>query len=357
MMSPTALELDPEVNVRAGFGDVARRLREDQCSIAYFGASVTVQKDGYRPRLHELIRHRFGLEHTSILAAVGATGVLPGVFLADNLVTAHRPDLCLVEYATPVPGRRDLAEAEPALDGIIAKLLAVGCQPCLLHVYRRGTNQDRMVTAFENVAERHQIPSIDLVTPLRAAVTEGRLDKHQIFRDGLHTTPEGSQLVAEMADRAFAEITAAGGPGTALRAQAPAPNYRGAGEVTANIAEVSGDARMGRFRLQRPYVRITDGSAVHRCFDETLHGLVLIIGPESGEVEVAARGDAQRSMAFDEGGHYERLGTMMLKRPVPPGVEVTIRQTAAVPDYSISRRPMEPPPERSLKLFSYLVSP
>ncbi len=356
-MRGTALEFEPEVNVRAGFGDVARRLREDECSIAYFGASVTVQKDGYRPRLHELIRHRFGRDHTSILAAVGATAVLPGVFLADNLVAAHRPDLCLVEYATPIPGRRELAEAESALDGIIAKLLAVGCQPCLLHVYRRGKDQDRMVAAFENVAERHGIPSIDLVTPLRAAVTEGHLDKHQLFRDGMHTTPEGSQLVAEMADRALAEIADAGGPGTTLRASAPSPDYRGAREVAASIAEVDGDAQMGRFRLQLPYVRIAGGSAVRRRFDETLHGLALIIGPESGEVEISAAGEAQRKMAFDEAGHYERLGAMLLKRPVPPGVEVTIRSTETVPDYSISRRPMEPPAERSLKLFGYLVSP
>ncbi len=356
-MGLTALELEPEVKVRGGMGDLARRLREQECSIAYFGASVTVQKDGYRPRLHELIRHRFGPEHSSILAAVGATGVLPGVFLADNLVAAHRPDLCLVEYATPLPGRRELAEAEPALDGVIAKLLAVGCQPCLIHVYRRGVNQGCMVAAFERVAQRHRIPSIDLVTPLRIAVTESRLDKHRIFKDGMHTTPEGSQLVAEMADRALAEIADAGGPGAALGGSSPSPNYRGAREVAANVAEVHGDARMDTFRLQRPYVRVADGSAVRRRFDETLHGLALVIGPESGEVEIAAAGDAQRKMAFDEAGYYERLGTMMLKRPVPPGVEVTIRPTETVPDYSISRRPIKLPPERSLKLFSYLVCP
>jgi hypothetical protein len=355
-MSRAALEVEPEVDVRAGFGDVARRLREDECSIAYLGASVTVQKNGYRTRLHELIRQRFGREHSSILAAVGATGVVPGVFLADNLVAAHRPDLCLIEYATPLPGRRELAEGGSALDGIIAKLLAVGCQPCLLHVYRRGKDQERMVAAFESVAERHGIPTIDLVTPLRTAVTDGRLDKHWIFKDGMHTTPEGSQLVAEMADLALAEIADAGGPGTTLQASAPSPNYRGAREVGANIAEARGDARMGRFRLQRRYVRITDGSAIRRRFDETLHGLALIIGPESGEIEIAAGGDVQRRMVFDEASHYERLGTIMLKRPVPPGVEVTIGPTGTVPDYSISRRPMEPPPERSLKLFSYLVS-
>jgi hypothetical protein len=356
-MNRAALALAPEVNVRAGFGDLSRRLREDECSIAYFGASVTVQKEGYRPRLHQLIRDRFGREHASIMAAVGAVSFLPAVFLADNLATAHRPDLCLVEYATPVPGRRELGEAEFALDGIIAKLLAVNCQPCLLHIYRRGPSQDRMVVAFENVAERHGVPSIDLVTPLRAAVSDGRLDKHQIFKDGMHTTPEGSQLVAELADLGLAEIADAGGPGTALRAPAPSPNYRGAHEVAADLAEVRGEGRMGRFRLQRPYVHIAEGSAVRRRFDETLHGLALIIGPESGEVEIDDGGGAQRRMVFDEASHYERLTTIMLKRPVPPGREVTIRLTETVPDYSITRRPTEPPAERSLKLFSYLVSP
>lgn len=356
-MKRAALELEPEVNVRAGFGDLARRLREDDCSIAYLGASVTVQKAGYRPALHERIRHRFGREHTSILAAVGAIGVVPTVFLADNLVAAHRPDLCLIEYATPLPGRRELAEGEQALDGIVAKLLAVDCQPCLLNIYRRGANQDQMVAAFEKVAERHGVPSIDLVTPMRAAVTDGRLDKHEIFKDGMHTTPEGSEVVAEMADLGLAEIADAGSPGTTLRAPAPSPNYRGAHEVAVDLAEARGEARMGRFRLQRPYVRIAEGSAVRRRFDETLHGLALIIGPESGEVEIDDGGGAQRKMAFDEAAHYERLGTVMLKRPVSPGTEVNIRLTEAIPDYSISRRPMEPPPERSLKLFSYLVSP
>jgi hypothetical protein len=36
---------------------------------------------------------------------------------------------------------------------------------------------------------------------------------------------------------------------------------------------------------------------------------------------------------------------------------VTIKLTETTPDYSISRRPMEPPHARSLKLFGYLVSP
>jgi hypothetical protein len=62
-------------------------------------------------------------------------------------------------------------------------------------------------------------------------------------------------------------------------------------------------------------------------------------------------------MVFDVSSSYQRFGTKLLRRPVPPGEEVTIRVTETEPDYSTSHRPVEPPAERSLQLFSYLVTP
>jgi hypothetical protein len=327
------------------------------CTVAYLGASVTVQKEGYRPRLHEMIRRRFGRQHPSLFAALGATSVLSAVFLTDELVASHRPTLCLVEYSTPLPGRRDLAEASSAIDGIIAKLLAVGCQPCLLHLYRRGEGQDQIVGMFEEVAARHGIPSIDLLTPLRAAVEGGQLDKQWLLRDGIHTTPEGSQLVAEMADIAIGRIADAGGPGARLIAAPTVPSYRHARQVAASLEDAIGDAELALFRLQRPYLRIKPGSRVRRRLDESLHGLAVVLGPESGEVEISAGGESQCRMLFDPSSHYERFGTALLRNPVPPGVETTISLTETKPDYSISRGPIEPPPEQSLQLFGYLVAP
>jgi hypothetical protein len=356
-VSQATVDVEPEVSVRAGFGPVAPQLRQAPCPIAYLGASVTVQKEGYRPRLHELIRRRFGQQHASLFAGVGATGVLSAVFLTDELVASHRPALCFVEYSTPLPERRDVAEASSAIDGIIAKLLSVGCQPCLLHLYRRGEAQDQIVGMFEDVAARHGIPSIDLVTPLRAAVDGGRLDKHWLLRDGIHTTPEGSQLVAEMADVAVARIVDAGGPGARLIAPPAAPSYRQAHQIAATLEDVSGDTELALFRLHRPYVRIKRGSRVRRRFDGSLHGLAVVIGPESGEVEISAGGESQRRMLFDPSSHYERFGTVLLPNPVPAGIETTISLTKTKPDYSISKQPIEPPPEQSLQLFGYLVAP
>jgi hypothetical protein len=356
-VSPNALGIEPAVTVRAGLGEPGRRLERSPCVVAYLGASVTVQKQGYRPRLHELLVRRSGQQHKSIMAAVGATGVVPGAFLSDGLVASHRPDICLIEYSTPLLGGREARYVGAALDGIVSKLLAIGAQPCLLHLYRRGKGQDELVASFEEVAEAHGIPSIDLMTPLREAVTAGELAKEALFKDGIHTTPEGSQMVAELAGAALATIVESDGPGATLTAAAPIPSYRDAREVPASIDDVHGDADAGLFKLHLPYVSVGPGAELRRRFDCTLHGLALIIGPESGEVEVVAEGAAQRKMAFDASSNYERFAAMMLSRPVPAGIEATIRVTDTVPDYSITHRPMEPPASRRLKLFSYLVTP
>jgi len=356
-VSQAAVRVEAKVSVRAGLGPVARRLREAPCTVAYLGASVTAQKEGYRPRLHEMIRQRFGQQHPSLSAALGATAVVSAVFLADELVAAHSPGLCLIEYATPLAGRRERADAGAAMDGIIAKLVAVGCQPCLLHLYRGGEGQDEIVGMFEEVAARHGIPSIDLITPLRTALDTGQVDKDWLLRDGMHTTPDGSQLVAETADVALARIADAGGPGAESVPPPTVPNYRQAHSVDASLDDVSGDGEVRLFRLHRPYVRIARGSRVLRRFNETLHGLAVVIGPESGEIEISAGGARQSKMLFDPSSHYERFGTVLLRHPVPPGTDAAISLTETTPDYSITKRPMDPPPERSLQLFAYLVAP
>jgi hypothetical protein len=62
-------------------------------------------------------------------------------------------------------------------------------------------------------------------------------------------------------------------------------------------------------------------------------------------------------MLFDDFCFYERFGTSLFKEPIPAGAEVSIRLTERVPDYTITRRPIDPPSDRRLKLFGYLVVP
>lgn len=66
--------IDPYVRPRAGLGDLPDRLFRQACTVADLGASVTTQKDGYRPRLHELLRQATRQDHRSVFAGTGAMG-------------------------------------------------------------------------------------------------------------------------------------------------------------------------------------------------------------------------------------------------------------------------------------------
>jgi hypothetical protein len=355
----TAAALQADETVRAGLGPVAERLSARPCSIAYFGASVTVQREGYRPRLHELLRLRFGQDHRSVVAAIGAIGIFSAAFLADELVVRNQPDLCLIEFTTAeFLRRRPLDPAEAALDGILSKLREAGIAVCLLHLPRRKWKQKtaQVLGAFEKVAERHAVPSIDLASPTRRAIEEGSVSADLVFKDVLHTRPDGARLIAGAIDRAIWRIAAADVTGV----EPPEPVSRALAHayvVPAAAADAGGKGRMGRFRLIQPYVEVDAGTPIRRCLDGHLVGLVVLVGPESGEIEVRDPAGAQRTMVWNEDCSFERYTTVEFERPCPPGSEVTIELTDTAPDYSTSLRPVDPPEQRNLRVVGYMVLP
>jgi hypothetical protein len=353
--------LEPRVAPRAGLGDVGRRLASEQCAIAYLGASVTVQREGFRPRLHELLRRRFGQGHRSVMAAVGAVRVVSAAFLTDELVIAHEPDLCLVEYTTAeLIAHTPLDRTEAALEGIVAKLARAGISPCFLHLHRRRSplRTPEVLATFERVAERHGIPSIDLASTISAAVSAGRLDDDELFRDAVHTTPVGSQLIAEAADEAIgrlAELDPSPGPIPATRALDG--GFARAHIVRMDPADAGEAGSTGLFRMQRPYLEVPLGGEVRRTFDERLAGLVVLAGPQSGEIRVTHGTEVETAMIWDAACHYERFTTVEFDRMIPPGVEVGIELTETVPDYATCHRPLEPPERRNLRLIGYMLLP
>jgi hypothetical protein len=333
----------------------ATMLSEKPLSIAYFGASVTGQREGFRPLLHQRLRERSGQAHESVSAGIGGVNIIAATFLADELVLRHEPDLCLVEFtSSQLSPWQDAADGGAAMDGLLAKLRSAGCRPCLLHIYRRDWDerQTELMSAFEAAAERHDIPSIDLVTPLRQRVEEGEEDA--LFRDGVHTTDAGSRLVAELAEAALASIPA---EQDLEPVDLPGADYSGAHLVPATAEDADGPADMRLFRLHQAYLEIRDGSAIRPHLAGRLAGLALIVGPDSGELEITDSAGAQRLMTWDEFCHYERFTAIAFERPCRTGDEISIGLTETVPDYARCRRPVHPPESRTAKVIGYLVLP
>ncbi len=355
--------LEPRVEINGGLGDLPRRLRERPCTIAYLGASVTAQSDGYRTRLHEAIGRRTGQEHLAVAAGVGSVGSISGVFLMDDLVLAHDPDLCLVEFTTTDLGGETPPEAvEPAVEGIVLKLRDAGCAACLLHLYRADMpagEDDPVLAAYARVARRHAIPLIDVAGALRERVGSGALAVPDLVRDHVHTTPAGSDLVADAVDRGLARIEASE-PGAAPAPEAPHPDSFHRARLVAARTDMALDparAREGRFRFVRPYVEVAPGNPLRATFAGELVGLVAIVGPSSGWVRVTAGENVQDVLLWDPWCHYDRLDTAVLQRRCPPGAEVTLESAEAPVDMSEARRPVDPGTarDRLLRVVWFMV--
>jgi hypothetical protein len=356
-VSAPATKPEARIVPRAGLGAVGTRLTEEPLSIAYFGASVTAQKDGYRPLLHERFRRRFGQDHSSRYAAIGGVDIVSAAFLADDFVVRHRPDLCLIEFTSiELIWGSSIATAEEAMDGVVSKLRAAEIQPCLLHLARREWHEKNadLLAAFERVAERHGIPSIDLTGVVLESTQTDR-----ILRDPVHTTPAGSELVAKLIAGAIEAIAPDDLP-TDSGELPPLPgtdDYRQARVLPVSSEDAAGSAEMRLFRLQRPYLELPVRSPIHRRFSDRLAGLVMLVGPESGELEIADRRGPQRLMTWDAWCHYERFTACLFERTCEAGGAVSIELTDTVPDYAQCRRPIGPPERRTAKVIGYMVLP
>jgi hypothetical protein len=326
------------------------------------GASVMVQRDGYRPRLHEAIVRATGHEHRSITATVGAVGAVSAVTLMDELVLRHRPDLCFVEYSSgDMLSDTPIEDVTAAVEGILGKLLDTGCAPVVLHMHRTPWTErcGEVVAAWEEVAGAYGVPTIDTGAAIGAALDRGELERDVVFMDVIHTTTEGAAVVAELTAGAFARLR--GAPeqrGPARPDQLVSrEDFRRARLVRATEDDADGEAKRRLFRLQMPYVEVPDGVSVQTTLPGELLGIAVLTGMDAGEIRVSSPGNEERAMIWDDFSFYERLTTFVLRDRVPAGTAVEIALTDAVPDYATCKRPVEDPDgiERRLRIVGYLV--
>jgi hypothetical protein len=228
------------------------------------------------------------------------------------------------------------------LEGIVGKLRRAGCEPCFLYLHRADVDlgASDVVAAHEEVADRHGVPAIDVAGWMRAEISAGRVVGDAVLRDVVHTTELGSTLTAEAIRDALASIPPS--PGR------PGVPFADSGYLSARIEEpgpalvAGGPFAEGRYHLVRPYLEI-DGEAELRFASRgELVGLLVVIGPHSGWIEVSFGGRCFEHLLWDDDCSYERLGSVVLDLFVPAGAEVRIRVSDRHVDRSGTRRPVDP---------------
>jgi hypothetical protein len=352
------------VHSRLGLGDVGVRLRSQPCKIAYLGASVTAQRDGYRPRLHAALCRELGQDHVPVPAGIGGVGAISGVFLMDDLVLRHRPDLCLVEFTTSdLAGGSPPDALAPALEGIVGKLRDQGCEPCFMHLYRAdmdAATPGPVLATYEQVAERHGVPSVDVARWFDARVAEGAFEIRDVLRDLVHTTELGSELTADVVMRALVgKIGTVHGARPARTGALSADSFRRTRIVAADPESLKNPsaASLGTFRHYYPYVEAGVGNDLRVALDGELVGMLVVVGPDAGVIRVTTLGDSREISLWDVDCHYERLTTAIFERRYAAGVPVVISLTDNPIDYSLCRRPPRDPTRltKRLKIIGFLV--
>lgn len=326
------------VRARNGFGDAGRQLRERSCRIAYLGNSITAQRQGYRPFLHARLVERFGRPHHPINAGLSATGSIGCVYTLPDFVLRHSPDVCFIECTT---GDRGIGLAPerigPVLEGIVRRLLKQHCAPCNLHLYRYDqsyVDSDPIVAAYESLLEHYRIPSINIGRLFERMLTQKERETFNF--DGVHLSQEGAKWVADIVADAVVQI----GAQVPSQFEIPVPkfadHYEFAVMKPAHIGMVTDASRgkTGLFRGIYPYVELTSGNAIEfRSSEGPIDGVMLVIGPYSGFIEIEVEGIRSEYLIWDRWCIHERLQVLLLSAQAPPNATVRIAALdKAVPD-------------------------
>jgi hypothetical protein len=329
------LRLDAWVRPRDGLA-VFDRLSQGPATIAYLGLSVTAQRDGFRPRLHAGIERMTGHAHRAINAGVGGVGSISMTFLMDQLVVAHRPALCFIECTTgDIDGRTPVADAPRAIEGILRKLAAIDCAACILHLYRREQSRQTphpVFAGYEHVADHYGIPSIDVGRQIAADVSGGSADADALFRDVVHTTPAGADVVARLIVDALAFIRTRAPHGDQGRGERPRctdGTFDRGRVVDVRPEDCDSTPVNGRFRLVCPFVDVDASNAVRfGRGDLALAGFAFIAGPSTGMVRVSTTSGDTDYQTWDRWCVYDRLATVVFPTAIPAGTPATIRPLA-----------------------------
>ncbi len=333
---------------RNGLGDLRSMLLARPCTVAYLGASVTAQKEGYRSMLDQWFTETFRQPHIAINAGFGGVGSISGVFMMDEQVIAKRPDLCLIEYSTGDMGAQtSLGEIAGAVEGMVLKLLDAGCHTCFLYLYRRDeelNDAHPVIAEYERVAAHYGIPSLHIGQLIQNEIVAGRFSAAAVVRDKVHTTPEGSRITTDCIAAGLQVVFEASDEDMACapRDFSKIPllvrNYHHTRIVPANISMLRDpqNCATGRFRFAYDYIRIDEKNEIRFEVAGELVGLLVIVGKDAGIIRVETAESTEEYTLWDEWCSYSRLTTVILRRPLGSGTSVRISLTDQVVDYAAS---------------------
>lgn len=324
--------------------DLREIFSEPQASILYVGASVTVQKEGYRPALHALLEREVGRTikmHINALGGVGSLFGLANTIRYQELYTDVR--LVVFEYSTGdlnmwITPRNLLEEV---ITSFLELLRTISNNVVVVHNYRSdfaGDKGDIIRGVYNRAAEANGIPVAAVHRNVEEHLTQHPQEYADLFRDHVHSTARGSEYVA---GKLLEQLSAVSWPGGQREPMdvSQLPQYVTLDMVT-NVAKDSIASFVYQATGQEfQYLELMRNERLVIDVEGELLAIVVLLGPRTGNIQVTVGSDVRTIPAFDRNCHYNRPHCLPLQMPLPTGTRLTIEVAPGEVDTSILKLP------------------
>ncbi len=192
------------IKIRANLKNFKRGISNGNLSIGFAGGSITTASNpanwpthlrGWLVNAFPNVRFRINN------AAIGATGSLCGLALAQKEFIDSKCDLVFIEYAVN-DHSIDREERMRTREGLIRKLIAADIDVVLVYTYfsemydNDSEQLPQSIADFEQLAEHYKISSVYMAKPVYNMVSEGMMPMNMWLPDGTHPQAFGSYLYA-----------------------------------------------------------------------------------------------------------------------------------------------------------------
>jgi lysophospholipase L1-like esterase len=184
-----------------------KAIAEGQLSIGFLGGSITdgANESNWPEPVTRWLLQRFPDVRLRIEnAAIGATGSDSACVRARHEIIERGCDLTFVEYVVNDYGHPSERRGR-SREGLIRQLLAAGQDVVLVYTYCPEMREDiergeipPSVAEFEALAAHYALGSVWSGLHALRAVAAGALTLEEWLPDGLHPSPQGSQLYADV---------------------------------------------------------------------------------------------------------------------------------------------------------------
>ena len=326
--------------------------------VLYIGASVTAQKNGYRPELNKQLESAgFKVEQTVL--ATGATGSIFGLCNLSTLKVSENEyfDLTVYEYSTGDLniGLTPLDVMEDVVSESLTFLKSISQHVVLVNNYRSDyENGDGKFVRdkHRDAAEKTGVQVLDIYPIFENMRKNESVDNWKdIYRDNVHTSAKGSKLISEhifssldlsLFDQPFERPNS-----ESLKAGFYFPKIKGR-DIETYTYPSSGQ--------EFNYFRLRPNEVISMKLKGEVWGVISVVGPRSGWVNVKANGmTIQEFCQLDAHCYYERIQPRQFMRSFDEDIELTIQLVDMDVDFDRVKQPhKDHEAERELK-FSCIM--